>query len=57
MKCLDCGAYVPKIALKPCKEIYKSKFPNGVPICDKCCKICRDTPGIDGKKGCKHFEK
>lgn len=56
MFCLDCGAYVPPKKLKPCKEVYKNKYPDGVPICDRCCNECRQTPGMGGWKGCVYLE-
>lgn len=57
MYCLDCGAYVPPEKLKPCKEVYKKKYPDGVPICDKCCSACREVLGMGGRKGCEYYEK
>lgn len=57
MICLDCGAYVPKDKLKPCKEVYRNRYPDGVPICDKCCAICRQTLGMGGTKGCNYYER
>lgn len=57
MICLDCGCYVPPEKLKPCKAVYKNKYPDGVPICDKCCAVCREVLGMGGKKGCEYIEK
>lgn len=57
MLCLDCGREVPKEKLKPCKEVYKNKYPDGVPICDICCAICRHTLGMGGKEGCVYYDR
>lgn len=56
MICLDCGGYMPKEQLKPCKTVYKGRYKNGVPICDKCCKACQEVKAIGGKKGCEYLE-
>lgn len=57
MTCIDCGCYVPEDKLKPCTALYKSSYPDGVPICDNCCKICNDTPAMGGvKKACEYLK-
>ena len=56
MKCLDCGAYVPTDKLKPCKAVYGKQYPQGVPICDKCCAVCNAIPAMDGKKECEYLK-
>ena len=56
MKCLDCGAYVPTEKLKPCKAVYGRQYPQGVPICDKCCAVCNAIPAMDGKKECEYLK-
>ena len=48
MTCLDCGRYVPEDKLKPCTALYKHNYPDGVPVCDDCCKKCADTPAFGG---------
>lgn len=50
MICIDCGAYVPEVKLKPCTKLYKHMYPKGVPICDACCAVCNSTPGMGGRK-------
>lgn len=57
MICLDCGCYVSADNLKPCKPIYKDKYPDGVPICNVCCNACRQIAGMGEKKGCEYLDR
>lgn len=43
--------------LKPCTALYKHSYPDGVPVCDECCKVCADTPAMGGvKRPCTYLE-